>query len=85
MEVEEIVKRHQVLHTQDGNQTPRISSITEKRRTLQPKLEISSKPVARPLNNIDGSSLRENLFLENFQILTYFLSNLLHTLLPVLE
>ena len=34
---------------------------------------------------MDAGSLRENLLLESFQLLSYYLGNVLYTLLPTLE
>ena len=66
-------------------QDSQVSSVTEKRRVTQPKLEVSSRPIHRHLNAVEAGSLRESLLLESFQILCYYLGNLLYTLLPTLE
>lgn len=42
------------------------NSFSERRVTLQPRLSISNKPVKRPLNFIETSSIRENIIYENF-------------------
>lgn len=57
----------------------------ERRRTIQPLVSISHKPVNRVLNNVETASLRESLLNENFQLLCYYLSNILYTVLPVME
>ena len=48
-------------------------------------MSISQKPVNHLLTNVESASLRESLLYENFQLLCYYLSNILYTVLPVME
>lgn len=56
-----------------------------RRVTFQPKLSISTKPVQRPLSYHDSSSLREDLLLQNFQLLSFYLQNILYSIFPLTE
>ena len=60
-------------------------SVSERRVTFQPKLQISSKPILRPLSYIDTSSKRESYLYESFQLMIFYLSNALFTMLPMLQ
>ena len=52
---------------------------------MEPKLSITRKPPLNPMNNEGLFSNKECELFENFQILCYYLSNVLYSMIPILQ
>lgn len=53
--------------------------------TLLPRMSVTNKPLDKPLAYVDVASFKESLHYVNFQVLLYYLSNVLMTILPLFE
>ena len=52
---------------------------------MQPRVSVTTKAINRPLNFVEAASIKEKILCESFQLLCYYLSNVLYSILPLLS